>query len=386
MTYFESGLEVLNILHKNNYEAYFVGGVVRDYLLGQSFNDIDITTNALPNEVKRVFEKSYDTGIKYKTVTIKYNDYSFEITTFRKDTSYTDHRHPNVTITDSLKEDLKRRDFTINAMAMDEKFNIIDLYYGQNDLNLKIIRTVLNPYDRFEEDALRMLRAFYFAAKLDFIIENETLMAINNKANLIKFISCERILEEFNKIINAKYQINAWKYLSKSNLLEYIPNIKNGILYISDNNIIIKDILEFFTICFYLDKADNSFWKLKKASRNKIEKTIDLIEVTKDGNFNNLILYSYGKEICLLANRINLILKYNLDLSEKISNAYDNLVIKKTCDLKFKGQDILELTNISEVSEISDILDFIKFEILNNNLENDYNKILEFLKKNKRLK
>ena len=199
---FNSAINILEKFNEAGYEAYFVGGCVRDYLLNDEFSDIDITTNALPEEVKQIFRKSIDTGIQHGTVTILVDEDSFEVTTFRTEDDYIDHRTPEkVEFVSDLKEDLDRRDFTINAMALDSNGKLYDYHCGERDLRNKVIKTVNNPNERFFEDALRMLRSFRFSSKLGFEIEENTLKAIKNNAELIKFVSIERIVNEFRKLL-----------------------------------------------------------------------------------------------------------------------------------------------------------------------------------------
>ena len=152
MTYLEAGIEVIKLLETNGFEAYFVGGFVRDYLLGNECNDIDIATNALPQDIITMFDV-IKTGIMYNCVTIVYDGYKFETTTYRKEISYQDNRHPVYEIANTLLDDLKRRDFTVNAMAMDKDLNVIDLFGGKADLENKILKTVHEPNRRFTEDA-----------------------------------------------------------------------------------------------------------------------------------------------------------------------------------------------------------------------------------------
>ena len=159
--------DIINELNSAGYEAYAVGGCVRDSILGRKPNDWDITTSAMPEEVKAIFRRTVDTGIKHGTVTVLLGDDSFEVTTFRVDGEYTDHRHPEeVSFTRNLEEDLLRRDFTINAMAYSDKTGIVDLYGGLQDIENKVIKAVGDPDARFDEDALRIMRAVRFAAKL----------------------------------------------------------------------------------------------------------------------------------------------------------------------------------------------------------------------------
>lgn len=199
---------ILDALHSHGYEAYVVGGCVRDALLGKEPQDWDITTAALPEEVKKIFPVTIDTGIEHGTVTVRLNKENFEVTTFRTDGKYTDHRRPEeVTFTRTLEEDLLRRDFTINAMAWsaEEHQGVIDLYGGQQDLAAGIIRCVGNPFERFEEDALRILRAFRFAAQLDFVIEEKTCEAIRAHRDDLHYISAERIQMEMTKILTSPH-------------------------------------------------------------------------------------------------------------------------------------------------------------------------------------
>lgn len=193
---------ILDTLEKANFEAYVVGGFVRDFLLSKKCNDVDITTSALPNEVKSLFSKTIDTGLKHGTVTLIINKSSYEVTTFRIDGEYLDSRHPkNVIFTRSLKEDLRRRDFTINAFAYNNKVGLVDYFNGSEDLKNKIIRAIDDPYKRFKEDALRILRCFRFSAQLDFKIDENTLKAASLLAPLIQNISNERIRDELLKIL-----------------------------------------------------------------------------------------------------------------------------------------------------------------------------------------
>ena len=186
--------EILNVIEENGHEAYVVGGCVRDSILGRQPEDWDITTSAKPEEVKALFRRTIDTGIAHGTVTVMMGDDGFEVTTYRVDGKYEDGRHPSeVLFTPNLKEDLRRRDFTINAMAYNEKNGLVDLYNGVYDLKYKNIRCVGNADERFDEDALRILRAVRFAAQLDFGIERETYAAICRHAENLRKVSSERI-------------------------------------------------------------------------------------------------------------------------------------------------------------------------------------------------
>ncbi|MCD8019926.1 MAG: CCA tRNA nucleotidyltransferase [Clostridiales bacterium] len=193
---------IIQTLSNHGYEAYVVGGCVRDSILGKSPCDWDITTSARPEQVKALFQKTIDTGIKHGTVTVMIGKDGYEVTTYRIDGDYEDHRRPNeVTFTKSLREDLMRRDFTINAMAYNEEEGLVDLFGGMDDLSRKIIRCVGQSEDRFGEDALRMLRAIRFAGQLDFQIEEKTKQAILSSKDNLRDVSAERIQMELLKLL-----------------------------------------------------------------------------------------------------------------------------------------------------------------------------------------
>ena len=229
---------LLSILQRSGFEAFVVGGCVRDYLLSKKPNDWDITTSATPDEIKKVF-KNYklinNNGEKHGTVTIRFEDENFEITTYRIETDYSDHRHPEkVEFTASLNEDLKRRDFTINAMALGEDgilHNPIG-YDGHEDLKNKIIRAVGNPLERFKEDALRILRMIRFASVLDFTIEDNTLDCAWRLREDLEYISKERIREEINKFLCGKgFKKLCLNYQVIDILKVVFPHIKSMIYF-----------------------------------------------------------------------------------------------------------------------------------------------------------
>lgn len=193
---------IINTLEEAGYEAYAVGGCVRDSVLGRTPDDWDITTSAKPDEMKRLFPRTVDTGIKHGTITVLLGGEGFEVTTYRIDGTYEDGRHPSeVTFTASLKEDLRRRDFTINAMAYNERDGLVDLYGGLADIENQVIRCVGNAEERFDEDALRMLRAVRFSAQLGYRIDETTGEAIKALAPNLQKISAERIQVELVKLV-----------------------------------------------------------------------------------------------------------------------------------------------------------------------------------------
>lgn len=198
--------KILEVIHEAGFEAYIVGGCVRDALLGRQPKDWDITTNAMPEDVKKLFRRTVDTGIQHGTVTVMMGKEGYEVTTYRIDGKYEDSRHPSeVTFTRDLTEDMKRRDFTINAMAYNDEEGLIDRFGGEQDLKDRIIRCVGVPRERLTEDALRIMRAVRFAAQLDYEIEEKTVEAIRELAPNLEKISAERVQTELVKIITSDH-------------------------------------------------------------------------------------------------------------------------------------------------------------------------------------
>lgn len=195
-------MNVIQTLNDHGFQCYVVGGSVRDKLLGRTPHDFDLTTDATPEQVIPLFEKTIPTGIKHGTITIQMPDMDLEVTTFRQETTYSDHRHPDqITFVKDVKDDLARRDFTINAMAWSPQTGIVDPFGGQADLLKKTVRCVGNADKRFQEDALRMVRAHRFAAKLNFTIDEDTRQAIARSQHLIEKVAVERLYKEWMEIL-----------------------------------------------------------------------------------------------------------------------------------------------------------------------------------------
>jgi tRNA nucleotidyltransferase (CCA-adding enzyme) len=238
---------ILNALKDNGFEAYIVGGSVRDSQIGaHSPKDYDVTTNALPEEIIKLFHKTIPTGIEHGTITVMINGTGYEVTTYRIDGEYLDNRRPeDVTFVSNLKEDLARRDFTINALAFNEEKGVVDYFGGMEDLKNKIVRAVGDPDKRFQEDALRMLRAIRFAASLDFDIEEKTLEGIKTNCDLIVNVSNERIRDELCKMLVSNNSTRALRLLSETKLLGFIlPELQKAIGFSQQNPHHDKDIFE----------------------------------------------------------------------------------------------------------------------------------------------
>ena len=372
---FKGAIDILKIFNKNGHEAYFVGGCVRDYLLGEEFSDIDITTNALPEEVKKIFRKSIDTGIQHGTVTILVNGEGYEVTTFRTEDEYINHRSPEkVEFVSNLREDLDRRDFTINAMALDSNGILFDYHNGEKDLSSGVIRTVNNPNDRFYEDALRMLRAFRFSSKLGFEIEKDTLEAIKKNAELIKFVSIERIVNEFKKLLSGKGNLRSLELLLDSKLNTYIPFLEE------------IEIIQDFSKCsfcqslYILSKINNiSFDILKelKLSNKEVKLIKEFDKINTDFVRKiplELILYKYNfEDVVFIAEYFSYNNRNNIENCKLTINSFD--------EVNITSQEIISTIGEKPGPWIKSVVSELEHEILLNRLDNNRKDILDFLSK-----
>lgn len=358
-------LKLLKELTSNGYKAYIIGGFVRDYLLDIESNDIDITTNATPKEIKEIFTDSCLPTEDYGSVTVILKGIRFEITTFRKEIGYINNRRPaEVKYIDDLYLDLLRRDFVINTICMDENGEIVDYLNGVDDLNKKIIRTVGDAEKSFTDDALRILRAIRFATILDFKLSDEVISAIKNTKHLLRNLSYYRKKNELDKIFTS-------------------PNMKIGVKLLLDLELD-KD-LELDNLYKLLDTNTTSLigiWSILDVSSkypfNKNEK--DLIKkiniVLLLNNMDPMALYMYGLYVNRVAGEIK-----GLDI-KKITESYANLVIKSRKDINISAQDIISLLKRKPGSYINDIYDDIEREILYHRLLNEKSNILNYVLKN----
>lgn len=237
---------IITQINNKGFEAYLVGGSVRNFILGLKISDFDITTNALPEEIEKIFPKTIPTGKKYGTITVIHDSDSYEVTTFRSDGQYSDGRRPDkVTFSTNLIDDLKRRDFTINAICSDVDGNIIDYFGGIEDIKNKIVRCIGNPDERFKEDALRMLRAVRFMVQLKFSLDEETKLSIIKNKFLIKNVSAERIQDEFNKILLCDKPSYGIRMLVETGLMkQIIPEFIDTVGFEQHNPYHDKDVFD----------------------------------------------------------------------------------------------------------------------------------------------
>ncbi|NFT92477.1 CCA tRNA nucleotidyltransferase [Clostridium sp. ZBS3] len=414
---------ILETLKNNGHEAYIVGGCVRDSILNNIPKDWDITTKARPEEVVKLFNKVILTGVKHGTVTVLINSEGYEVTTYRMDGKYEDSRHPKqVKFVSNLKEDLARRDFTINAMAYNKEDGLIDYFEGVSDLKKKVIKTVGNSEKRFSEDALRMLRAIRFSSQLDFSISNETLNSIKNLRYNIKNISKERIREEFNKILLSSTK--GIDILIETGLIEHIfPEIIKFCDFKADN-MYYNDNLYAHTVRA-IEEIESSlhlkltmlFYNLIKINNEDIEYTIlQVKEFLKEFKYDNntvnkvttLILYMNNDlntklEIKQILNLINLdlfedllkvkeaeILSQNpLYKEERLSHLLSirenlkEILLNKECfnlkDLSINGKDLINL-GLEKGKNIGEMLNELLELVMNNPDLNDKEILIDIVK------
>lgn len=257
-----------SVFSRNGFSIYLVGGAVRDFLLKKENHDYDFTTDAEPMEVKRLFRHTIDTGIKHGTVTVLFRGESYEVTSFRTESGYSDSRHPEkVEFVKSLSEDLKRRDFTINAIAAAlPSGKIIDEHEGLKDLKKRTIRAIGNPYERFNEDALRMLRACRFAAKLSFDMEEETFEAIRTLRENVKAVSAERIKEEIFSLILSDNPVNGLEYMRLTGLMEILLPELYATYGVEQGGIHGDDVYHHLLKTLYRAKENGHDWKVRIAA------------------------------------------------------------------------------------------------------------------------
>lgn len=371
---------VISVLESNKHQAYIVGGCVRDMLLGKTPNDFDVTTSATPEEVMAVFSKTVPTGLKHGTVTVIIEDEPIEVTTFREEFGYSDNRRPDsVAFVRNLEKDLMRRDFTVNAMAYSDKEGLKDYYGGIEDLNKKILRAVGNPEERFNEDALRILRLFRFASQLEFEIEENTFVSATKLQNGLKNISRERIFSELYKAVSGKNPA-AIKLLIENGGLEFL-----GITKLPDFDIM-KKCRDDPDLCFYLllsqNENINEILNELKVS-NKIKKLCETLSQLKNckENFDKAgikeMLSISGEDILNKFFKTRLedeeVLKAEKILSEIIENNEPYLI----SHLKIGGKHLQKMGFSGE--DIGKNLEKARKFIILNPEKNNYNDIENFL-------
>lgn len=388
---------IIGSLEEHGFEGFAVGGCVRDSLLKKTPKDWDITTDALPVDMKKIFKKTFDTGIAHGTVTVLMDGVGYELTTYRIDGNYSDGRHPDsVSFSKSLSEDLCRRDFTINAMAYSNKKGIVDLFDGRKDLQNGIIRAVGDAKKRFDEDALRMLRAVRFAAQLGFKIDDDTFEAIKEKAKLLSKVSKERIFVELNKSLCGDFAQNI-KMVYTSGLYRYIGK---------EFAKLDKSIYNFYPRKFHNKK--HMYWAVFLENIENVEAVKKILFELKSDNATRNNTYLLVKELKnplpssdedirwslhrigadLFCDYIEILKsdKKNVDILDKIDtieNRY-SLILKENhayeiSMLDITGKDLMDI-GISKGPKIGEVLEFLLKKVIENPLNNEKSSLLRLAK------
>ena len=344
-------LKLLKKINDCGFKAYVVGGYVRDLYLNRRSADVDICTNATPQDLKEIFGGALLSCVNYGSVTVMYNKIRFEITTFRKEMKYENNRLPvKIKYIDNLIDDLKRRDFTINTLCMDQNGEIIDLLGAKIDLDNKIVKMVGNPKKRLKEDALRILRAVRFATILNFKIDSNLKKYIKKYGYLLKKLSYYRKQEELERIFISKNASYGIELLKELNLVEHLE------LSNIDSLVIVPSLIGIWA---QLDIGN--IYSLSKHDKKIIK---DIKELMNLDLYDSKVLYKYGLYSCSIAAEIKNVPK------KIITKKYNDLIIHSKNDIEISGDEIAKIINKAPGGYIKNIIEDIEDAILEHKVEN----------------
>lgn len=379
---FLEALPVMQQLVDAGYEAYFVGGSVRDMLLHKPISDVDIATSATPQEVKEIFPHTVDVGIEHGTVMVIYHKEGYEVTTFRTEEGYEDFRHPDkVTFVRSLEEDLKRRDFTINALAIGIDDQLMDFFDGIGDLERQCIRCVGDAKERFNEDALRMFRAVRFVGQLGFQVEEETKNAISLlKMNLSK-VAVERMKVEFEKMIQSSYRNEAMQLFVETGLYQACPLFDGkGEILLKLAEFPIKEMSVLQAWILFVDElklSDKEVTPLLKSWKSSNEQIRDVLvgyktyRARKEEDWNFFLAYDCPYEVACEVEQL-LIVQDKSSSMEGLEATYQSLPIRSMNDIQLNGHDIIRILKLDKKGPIiGQVLKTVEKMILEQSIENN---------------
>lgn len=388
---FQEALPILEKIKQAGFEAYFVGGSVRDAILGRPIHDVDIASSSYPEETKAIFPRTIDVGIEHGTVLVLEDHGEYEITTFRTEDVYVDYRRPSqVAFVRSLEEDLKRRDFTVNAFALDEEARIIDKFDGLQDLEQKTLRAVGTATERFNEDALRIMRGFRFAASLEFSIEEATFEAMKETAPLLEKISVERIFIEFDKLLLATGWRRGMEALIASKAYDYLPDMKGKeeqltafLASLTEDFVFQTSEQAWAMFIVYLEIKDvKSFlkhWKTSNDFQRTVIKLVEIYHLRKQDSVTKQICYRYGKDLLYLVEEVRqaqgLAVDYNL-----IDTMDASLTIHDKHEIVVKGGDVMTTFQLKPGPLLGRLLNEVEHAIVEGDLANELAPIMAFLK------
>lgn len=371
----------LTTLHQSGFEAYLVGGCVRDYIMKRPIHDYDVTTSALPEETKQVFQNYavHETGIKHGTVLVVIDHTPIEITTYRYEGSYQDHRHPDeVHFTRNLQEDLKRRDFTMNALVFSNQ--VLDYFGGVTDIESKTIRAIGNPLERFDEDALRIMRGLRFASQLGFQIEENTFQAMISQRELLSVISKERITDEFLKYLEGTYLLETRKYadaLLPTLFSDYPQDSKTLFQDLSQtNNLLIRLTL------FFQSTSFSNVLILPNKTKVSIHSLNSYLHSPPQSKYElKCMLRKIGEELTLtlLDYYATIYPKQSENLNKDYQIICTNQEIYSLDKLAIKGNQLIQLGYQGKA--ISDTLELLLEAVMHEKVSNTYEMLIAYLTK-----
>lgn len=372
---------VMTVLEENGFEAVIVGGAVRDHLLHKKPNDVDVATSALPQQVKSVFKKTIDVGIEHGTVLIVDFDEPVEVTTFRTEGTYSDHRRPDeVQFVRSLTEDLKRRDFTINAMAIRPDGTLVDLFGGQNDLDNQLIKAVGVAEERFSEDALRIIRAIRFSAQFDFKIEEKTALAMTKTANFLQDIAVERLKAEFDKIFLSTHIYNAMRIIEQYAIAKNLPGNYDHVSKWLNFQSIREAKSGWAHWCILTNSREVlSLFKCSNDEKLFAKQVMLCYEILLNGAPTKLELFQLDEDCWLNAlNSYSIIQGNEHELAQSILMLKEELPIHHKNELQVDGKQLMQWSGRKGGPWLREVLDEILNKVLEKELPNDEQMIKEW--------
>ncbi|MGU7915645.1 CCA tRNA nucleotidyltransferase [Streptococcus suis] len=388
---FQEALPILEKIKAAGFEAYFVGGSVRDAIIGRPIHDVDIATSSYPQETKQIFSRTIDVGIEHGTVLVLEGKKEYEITTFRTEEEYVDFRRPSqVSFVRSLEEDLKRRDFTVNAFALDEEAQIVDLFDGMTDLENRTLRAVGIPSERFNEDALRIMRGFRFAATLDFEIEPTTFEAMVQTAPLLEKISVERSFIEFDKLLMADFWRKGLRAMIDSKAYNFLPDLAGKSDELETMLTSLTEEFRFSTseqawamlfVCLGIDNIKSFLkkWKTSNDFQRSVVKLVEIYQLRQAGPVTKQICFKYGKEFLYLVEELRQAQGLVTDFAaiDKIDQA---LTIHDKHEIVVNGGHLMKTFDLKPGPVLGNLLKQVEYEIVEGNLPNEEQAIMTFVK------
>ncbi|MGT2640278.1 CCA tRNA nucleotidyltransferase [Streptococcus sinensis] len=388
---FQEALPVLEKIKEAGFEAYFVGGSVRDALLNRPIHDVDIASSAYPEEIKTIFHRTVDVGIEHGTVLVLEGQGEYEITTFRTEDVYVDYRRPSqVSFVRSLEEDLKRRDFTINALALDQNGEIVDLFNGLADMKNRTLRAVGVAAERFNEDALRIMRGFRFQAGLDFDLEELTFQAMADCAPLLEKISVERIFIEFDKLLMSPFWRKGLESLIKAAAYDFLPDMK-------DSAEALQELLDSLEEEFRFSSSEQAWaalllalrvkdvrkflkhWKTSNEFQKRVNQLVAVYEIRQERSLSKRDCYQYDLDLILQAESLRQAAGLPVEF-EAIEATHAALTIHDKHEIVVTGSHLIRDYGFKPGPELGQILTKIELAIVDGELANSKEEIMNFIK------